>query len=163
MQMMAEAHLIHRALALRHVLVSSFHATDWRQVRVKIANYSLTGEGKHFYGDSVDLPMRWMAPEALDRRQWSEKSDVWAFGVLMWEIWSFGRCPFGVVQSDERVGQMVIDGKRLGRPPGAPAAVYDVMQRCWAHRPMDRPSFHELRAALLELFMAVHTEEVIDR
>ena len=154
MEQVVESELIHRDLALRNVLVFEFDAENPRKVRVKVTDYGLTREGQYYYGGKDTVPIRWMPPEALQRRRWSEKSDVWAFGVLMWELWSAALLPFAFVWSDENVGQQVCDGERLPRPSRCPESVYAVMQKCWAKRPQDRPSFRDLRNDLLELYGA---------
>ena len=77
--------------------------------------------------------MRWMPPEAIDRRRWSEKSDVWAFGVTLWEILSDAMMPFRFVGSDELVAQRVCSGERLTQPDGSPPALYALLQLCCDH------------------------------
>eukprot|EP00960_Hanusia_phi_P039119 753770-Hanusia_phi.AAC.3 len=89
--------VVHRDLAARNVLVFSWDHNDQTSIHLKIADYGLAVMASKGYGKgatvstagSVARPIRWMAPESITRRQYSEKSDVWAFGVTMWEIWTY--------------------------------------------------------------------------
>ena len=92
--------------------------------------------------------LRWMAPEMIRRREVSEKADVFAYGVLLWELWSHGEYPWQVVVDDAAVAQRIVNDKRLDRPVGCPQQAYDMMQRCWKADPSARPSFSELHAEL---------------
>uniref|UniRef100_A0A061S910 Fibroblast growth factor receptor 1 n=1 Tax=Tetraselmis sp. GSL018 TaxID=582737 RepID=A0A061S910_9CHLO len=152
MERITAEHLIHRNLALRNVLVFGFDADNPKAVRVKVADYGLTREGKYYYGGKGVLPLRWMSPEAITRRRWTEKSDVWAFGVLMWELWSAGVEPFAFVSSDEEVAKRIVSGEILPKPIGCSDNVYALMKRCWA-APAQRPTFRELRDDLLDLYV----------
>lgn len=100
------------------------------------------------------LPIRYMSPEAIQRNRWSEKSDVWAFGVLMWEVASMGAVPYqshGVFEADQGVQAGVCSGSlRLPQPPGCPDTMFKIMSACWNQRPAERPSFRQLRVMLQE-------------
>eukprot|EP00960_Hanusia_phi_P023797 702118-Hanusia_phi.AAC.1 len=91
-------------------------AVNHREIHLKIADFGLS-----LIAGSTELPMRWMAPESIRRRQYSEESDVWAFGVTMWEIWTYAEFPYGHL-SDDLVGSKVIQGERLRSPGACPAA-----------------------------------------
>uniref|UniRef100_A0A061QM73 C-src tyrosine kinase n=1 Tax=Tetraselmis sp. GSL018 TaxID=582737 RepID=A0A061QM73_9CHLO len=153
MMQLVEEGLIHRDLALRNVLVFGFSPENYRAVHVKVTDYGLTQEGLCYYGGSEAVPIRWMPPEALKRRKWSEKSDIWAFGVLMWELWSAAEVPFAFVSSDEEVARIVTRGQRLEKPEGCPDCVFALMQRCWEGQAECRPSFQELQTELLSLYV----------
>ena len=112
MEKVVETGLIHRDLALRNVLVFGLEPQDPRQVRVKVADYGLTRSGAYYYSCEDQVPVRWMPPEALLRRRWSEKSDVWSFGVLLWELWSAALVPYSFIGAEE-VARRVCDGDRL--------------------------------------------------
>ena len=104
--------------------------------------------------------MRYLSPEAIQRRRFSEKSDVWAFGVLLWEMASLGQVPYlslGVfVSNDDDIMAGVCAGSlRLPRPPGCPSCLYQLMTTCWEARPNARPSFQELRFHILEATMSL--------
>jgi len=153
MLQLVEEGLIHRDLALRNVLVFGFDPDNAGATEVKITDYGLTREGLCYYGGSEAVPIRWIPPEALKRRRWTEKSDVWAFGVLMWELWSAAQIPYSLIGSDEEVGRLVCSGRRLEQPEGCPDSVYTLMARCWEERAIHRPSFKELRAELLNIYV----------
>lgn len=92
-----------------------------------------------------DLPIRWIPPEVILKQEWSEKSDVWAFGVTMWEIFSNSHEPYAAdFPSDEDVVHHVMSGGRLPKPDGCPDLMYHMMQECWHLKPYDRPDFQEL-------------------
>ena len=117
--------VIHRDLAARNILVFQFDPNDWKKVQVKVTDYVLSllvnkgfsaGETVSTHSASAVGPIRWMAPEALSRRMYSNKSDVWAFGVLLWEIMTLGYVPYHTISEDKDVAQAVLDGERLPKP-----------------------------------------------
>jgi serine/threonine protein kinase len=91
------------------------------------------------------LPYRWMSPEAIQRRRWSEKSDVWAFAVTVWEMFTHGQVPYFVIPSDSEVAKQVVeDSLRLQRPTApteCPVGLYSVLQQCFHHSADSRPGF----------------------
>lgn len=93
------------------------------------------------------LPVRWTPPEVIARQEWSHASDVWAFGVTMWEVFSNGAEPYAALSNDDVV-RAVLGGARPERPPRCPSAVFALMQECWAYDPAARPTF----AAIVERF-----------
>ena len=99
-EQLIEHGVIHCDLATRNCLVFDFDAQDESRVKVKLTDYGLTKEGKYCYGGGDSIPMRWIPPETIKKRRWSETSDVWALGVLMWEMWSMADVPFAFVTSD---------------------------------------------------------------
>uniref|UniRef100_A0A061RYZ2 Protein tyrosine kinase n=1 Tax=Tetraselmis sp. GSL018 TaxID=582737 RepID=A0A061RYZ2_9CHLO len=156
MLQLAEEGLIHRDLALRNVLVFSFDPENHRAVEVTISDYGLTRQGSCYYGGSEAVPVRWMPPEALKKRRWSEKSDIWAFGVLMWELWSAADLPYAFIGSDEEVARRVCTcGDRLKKPEGCPDGVFALMERCWIEQASQRPSFRELKDELLDIYAGI--------
>ena len=116
--------VIHRDLAARNILVFQFDPNDWKKVLVKVTDYGLALlSDKGFSAEetvstqsaSAVGPIRWMAPESLSRRIYSSKSDVWAFGVLLWEIMTLGYVPYNQI-SDKDVVAAVLGGERLQNP-----------------------------------------------
>ena len=149
--------------AARNILVFQFDATDWTKVLVKVTDYGLallaekgTSAGKMVSTQGVSLagPIRWMAPESLSRRMYSTKSDVWAYGVLLWEILTLGLVPYHSIPTDEAVAEAVLAGRRLPRPDHCSEAVWAVMLSCWLNRPKERPTMAEILAKLQIAFAA---------
>ena len=104
------------------------------------------------------VPFRWMSPEALSRRRFSQASDVWAFGVTAWEILTNGDMPFAFIADDTIVAERVCGGVRLPRPAGGailcPEALWGILLSCWEAEPRDRPSFADLAKRLVEIEVA---------
>jgi serine/threonine protein kinase len=154
MAALSGAGMVHRDLATRNILVFAFDARDPAATVVKITDFGLAVD-RHYQthatvqGEAV--PFRWMPPEALQRRRFSEKSDVWAFGVTAWELLTGGQIPFAFIASNEAVAERVCGGERLKRPGECPDALWALMLRMWAERPADRPTFVEVADALVVL------------
>ena len=162
--MQLELHnVIHRDLAARNILVFDFDATDWKKVLVKVTDYGLAlladkgfsaGKMVSTHSASAAGPIRWMAVESLTRRVYSSKSDVWAFGVLLWEIMTLCFVPYHDISDDKEVARAVRAGERLPKPDNCPDDVYEIMKSCWRERPQDRPSMAEIYAMLQTAFAA---------
>ena len=93
------------------------------------------------------LPIKWMAPESINFRRFSTYSDVWMFGVCMWEILMYGIKPFQGVANEKVIGK-IENGERLPLPPNCPPTLYHVMMECWSYEPSKRPRFQELKTRL---------------
>uniref|UniRef100_A0A8C4QED1 non-specific protein-tyrosine kinase n=1 Tax=Eptatretus burgeri TaxID=7764 RepID=A0A8C4QED1_EPTBU len=139
--------IVHRDIAARNVLVS---AIDF----VKLADFGLS---RHMEDDSYykaskgKLPIKWMAPESINFRRFTTASDVWMFGVCMWEVLMLGVKPFQGVKNSEVVGR-IEGGERLAMPRDCPPTLYSVMSKCWSYEPMQRPGFQELTQQLGEVY-----------
>ena len=134
---------IHRNLAARNVMLSGRGA--------KIANFSqasYTPSGK-FVCDPGMILLRWTAPEVLSENTFSSKSDVWSFGVLLWEMFTHGELPYPKMK-DDTVREKIKSGYRLPKPKRCPQAIYTIMTECWASVPDGRPSFSVLADKLTE-------------
>lgn len=149
MSAVAAAGIIHRDLAARNVLV---FLTSPPHVKVAdIGLGRLSANGQSVVGTHVGVvPVRWAPIEAIsERRKWQlELSDVWSFGVLLWEIYTRGFVPYDMIQTDGEVAAHVCRGGRLEQPAECPDAVFQVMQACWAQRPQERPNFSTLTSWL---------------
>jgi serine/threonine protein kinase len=150
--------LVHRDVAARNVLVLRLNALDAGPVHVQLSDQGMARQGQSGYytsgagGATPDAqPVRWVPPEALLQGRWGEKSDVWAYGVLLWELWSQGELPYYAVKGDEGLIERVAKkGLRLARPEGCPPAVYAVMQRCWELLPANWPTVQQLQSLLMQ-------------
>ncbi|KAM8898209.1 tyrosine-protein kinase Tec isoform 1-T3 [Spinachia spinachia] len=130
---------IHRDLASRKCLVND-------SLVVKVSDFSMTRyvlDDQYTSSSGAKFPVKWSPPEVFNFCKYSSKSDVWSYGVLMWEVFTEGRMPFEQNQNHEVV-TMVTQGQRLFRPTMAPAPIYDIMQLTWQERPDGRPSFSQL-------------------
>ncbi|KAB5546768.1 hypothetical protein PHYPO_G00075740 [Pangasianodon hypophthalmus] len=130
---------LHRDLAARNCLVSDSHVvkvSDFGMARYVLDDQYLSSSGAKF-------PVKWSPPEVFNFCRYSSKSDVWSFGVLMWEVFTEGKMPFENNLNHEVV-TMVMQGHRLYRPKKAALRIYEIMQQCWQERPEERPSFRQI-------------------
>ncbi|XP_067210065.1 ALK tyrosine kinase receptor isoform X2 [Linepithema humile] len=137
---MEDAHFIHRDIAARNCLLT----TRAPGRIVKIADFGMAKDiyRSDYYkkGTKTIMPVKWMPPESFMDGLFTAKTDVWSFGVLLWEIFSFGYIPY-YGSSHREVMSMIMDGGRLEKPVGCPDPVYGIMMRCWQTVPEDRPNF----------------------
>ncbi|XP_041105143.1 focal adhesion kinase 1 isoform X24 [Polyodon spathula] len=134
---------VHRDIAARNVLVSS---TDC----VKLGDFGLSRymeDSSYYKASKGKLPIKWMAPESINFRRFTSASDVWMFGVCMWEILMYGVKPFQGVKNNDVIGR-IENGERLAMPHNCPPTLYSLMTKCWAYDPSKRPRFTELKAQL---------------
>ncbi|KAM7389484.1 hypothetical protein PAMP_023460 [Pampus punctatissimus] len=149
MAYLESSNFIHRDLAARNCLVS-------KNNEVKVSDFGMTRfvlDDQYTSSLCSKFPVKWSAPEVIKYCKFSSKSDVWSFGVLMWEVYNEGRLPYEN-RSNTEVVESLNAGLRLLKPRLAPEAVYLLMEWSWKEKPEDRPSFalllHEL-ASLLNL------------
>eukprot|EP01032_Pedospumella_encystans_P009812 gene9812-11523_t len=150
MQQLNRLGVLHRTLTSKNILVFTISNRSHRDVLVKVSDF---GVPSHLFTTSREenatFPVRWLAPEVLLRRLYSEKSDVWSLGVLMWEIFSLAMVPYCEIFTDKLVFRAVVEGTRLTAPVGCPAAVFErCLQPCWASTASERPSLETLLQAL---------------
>ncbi|XP_056378810.1 focal adhesion kinase 1 isoform X12 [Hyla sarda] len=134
---------VHRDIAARNVLVSSSDC-------VKLGDFGLSRymeDSTYYKASKGKLPIKWMAPESINFRRFTSASDVWMFGVCMWEILMYGVKPFQGVKNNDVIGR-IENGERLPMPPNCPPTLYSLMTKCWAYDPSRRPRFTELKAQL---------------
>uniref|UniRef100_A0A4W3JJS7 Tyrosine-protein kinase n=1 Tax=Callorhinchus milii TaxID=7868 RepID=A0A4W3JJS7_CALMI len=147
MEYLEKRNFIHRDLAARNCLVGENHV-------VKVADFGLS---RLMTGDTytahagAKFPIKWTAPESLAYNTFSIKSDVWAFGVLLWEIATYGMSPYPGIDLSQ-VYDLLEKGYRMEQPEGCPPKVYELMGSCWQWNPMDRPSFAEIHQAFDSMF-----------
>uniref|UniRef100_A0A672L2E2 Inactive tyrosine-protein kinase 7-like n=1 Tax=Sinocyclocheilus grahami TaxID=75366 RepID=A0A672L2E2_SINGR len=147
MEHLSNQRFVHKDLAARNCLISSK-----RQIKVSALGLSKDVYNSEYYHYRQSwIPLRWLPSEAVFEDDFSTKTDVWSFGVLMWEVFSFGELPYAELTED-KVLEALQEGKlKLSPPQGCPSRVFKLMVRCWAASPKDRLSFSDISAALSDL------------
>ncbi|KAL1122185.1 hypothetical protein AAG570_003590 [Ranatra chinensis] len=141
MQYLEEQRFVHRDLAARNILLASRH-------QAKISDFGLSRalEGEREYYKATKggrWPIKWYAPESYNFGEFSSASDVWSFGVTLWEMFSYGQQPYGTLRGTEVI-DLIDRGERLEKPERCPVEVYQTMEKCWAYLARDRPTFKNL-------------------
>lgn len=140
MEFLASRKCVHRDLAARNVLVASNYV-------VKVADFGLARDvykNDQYIKISPGLvPVKWMAIESLIDRVYSEQSDVWSFGVFLWELFTLGGSPYPGLPPTE-IYQFIMDGNRMDQPLDCPDQMYQMMRDCWMEKAEDRPNFAAL-------------------
>uniref|UniRef100_A0A224YMV3 Fibroblast growth factor receptor n=1 Tax=Rhipicephalus zambeziensis TaxID=60191 RepID=A0A224YMV3_9ACAR len=158
MEYLASKKCIHRDLAARNVLVVENNV-------MKIADFGLARDLHNidYYKKKSDgrLPVKWMAPEALFDRVYTTQSDVWSYGILLWEIMTLGGTPYPSVPI-EKLFQLLRDGHRMEKPQGCSLEVYVIMRECWNQSPYQRPTFTELVEDLDRILTFATDQEYLD-
>lgn len=144
MEFLSSQGIIHRDLAARNVLI-----TEDRICKVADFGFARDVADKHIYERKSDgrLPIRWMAPESLYDNIFSVKSDIWSFGILLWEIVTLGSTPYPGLSAND-VMKKVIEGYRLEKPEHCHRELYNIMYYCWEAEPSARPDFTDIVARL---------------
>ncbi|XP_072392187.1 vascular endothelial growth factor receptor 1-like [Diabrotica undecimpunctata] len=163
MEYLASRKVLHGDLAARNILLSDENI-------VKICDFGLA---KSMYKNdnykkcgNTPLPVKWMAIESIRDRVFSTQSDVWSYGIVLWELFSLGKTPYPGMEADEKLYYKLLDGYRLESPEYSPKEVYQVMTECWLAKPVERPSFTKLAeriGALLEETLRKHYIDLNDR
>ncbi|XP_067234714.1 vascular endothelial growth factor receptor 1 isoform X3 [Chanodichthys erythropterus] len=148
MEFLASRKCIHRDLAARNILLSNNNV-------VKICDFGLA---RDVYKDpdyvrkgDARLPLKWMAPESIFDKVFTTQSDVWSYGVLLWEIFSLGASPYPGLNIDEEFCHRLKEGTRMCPPEYSTPEIYSIMWACWEKNPEDRPSFTALVEILGDL------------
>ncbi|ELT94233.1 hypothetical protein CAPTEDRAFT_48307, partial [Capitella teleta] len=138
---------IHRDLAARNILLGPGKV-------VKVCDFGLARvvyNGDQYYKlTNGRLPMKWMAVESLKDRVFTTSSDVWAFGILLWEIVTMGATPYPNVALTNLYTYLA-EGNRMSQPANCSNEIYSMMLMCWCENPSDRPTFSNLREHLEQL------------
>ncbi|KAM5235305.1 tyrosine-protein kinase receptor TYRO3 [Ctenodactylus gundi] len=147
MEYLSSRNFIHRDLAARNCMLAE-------DMTVCVADFGLSRKiysGDYYrQGCASKLPVKWLALESLADNLYTVHSDVWAFGVTMWEIMTRGQTPYAGIENAE-IYNYLIGGNRLKQPPECLEDVYDLMYQCWSADPKQRPSFTCLRMALEDI------------
>ncbi|XP_063343755.1 platelet-derived growth factor receptor beta-like [Pelmatolapia mariae] len=145
MDFLSSRKCVHRDLAARNVLVCEgklVKVCDFGLARDLLKDQDYIARGNSF------LPLKWMSPESIFQNIYSSQSDVWSYGVLLWEIFSLGCSPYPDLPMTQEFYSALKRGYRMSRPDHAPEDMYDVMKRCWEEKPQSRPSFSSLLIAM---------------
>ncbi|XP_036383540.1 fibroblast growth factor receptor 1-A isoform X2 [Megalops cyprinoides] len=158
MEYLASKKCIHRDLAARNVLVTEDNV-------MKIADFGLARDIHHidYYKKTTNgrLPVKWMAPEALFDRIYTHQSDVWSFGVLLWEIFTLGGSPYPGVPVEE-LFKLLKEGHRMDKPSTCTHELYMMMRDCWHAVPSQRPTFKQLVEDLDRTLAMTSNQEYLD-
>lgn len=149
MKYLEEHNFVHRDLAARNVLLVTQHYA-------KISDFGLSkavAEEQNYYKAKGHgkWPVKWYAPECINYFKFSSKSDVWSFGVLMWEAFSYGQKPYKGMKGND-VMQMIESGQRMEAPANCPSEMYDLMRTCWTYKVDERPPFSVVEPRLRDYY-----------
>uniref|UniRef100_A0A8B9LAN9 receptor protein-tyrosine kinase n=1 Tax=Astyanax mexicanus TaxID=7994 RepID=A0A8B9LAN9_ASTMX len=159
MEYLASKKFVHRDLAARNCMLDESYT-------VKVADFGLARDvyDKEYYSvhnkSGVKLPVKWMALESLQTHKFTTKSDVWSFGVLLWELMTRGAPPYSDVNSFD-ITVFLLQGRRLLQPEFCPDALYNLMIECWHPKPKRRPTFSELVSRISAIFSSFSGEHYI--
>ncbi|XP_051979167.1 hepatocyte growth factor receptor isoform X2 [Xyrauchen texanus] len=159
MEYLASKKFVHRDLAARNCMLDESYT-------VKVADFGLARDvyDKEYYSvhnkHGVKLPVKWMALESLQTHKFTPKSDVWSFGVLLWELMTRGAPPYSDVNSFD-ITVFLLQGRRLLQPEFCPDPLYNVMIECWHPKPERRPTFSELESRITAIFSSFSGEHYI--
>ncbi|XP_066985787.1 vascular endothelial growth factor receptor kdr-like isoform X2 [Macrobrachium rosenbergii] len=147
--------VLHGDLAARNLLLAEANV-------VKISDFGLS---RDIYQDDVyfkrtgnPLPVKWLSIEAIRKKIFSVQSDIWSFGVTLWELFSLGSTPYPGVQFDNTFLLSLENGYRMEKPEYANTDLYKIMCQCWESVPQDRPSFRHLANRLSKMLMPETTQ-----
>ncbi|XP_030377361.1 tyrosine-protein kinase receptor torso isoform X2 [Scaptodrosophila lebanonensis] len=150
MEFLAQNKVVHRDLAARNVLISMDRT-------IKIADFGLSRDVYHenVYRKSSGgkLPIKWLALESLTHQVYTSQSDVWSFGVLLYEITTLGGMPYPSVAPSDLL-QLLRQGQRMKRPEGCPDEMFALMESCWCSIPAQRPTFTGIKHRLTAMILA---------
>lgn len=141
MEFLASKNCIHRDLAARNILLT--------QGRVaKICDFGLARDintdSNYVVKGNARLPVKWMSPESIFECVYTFESDVWSYGILLWEIFSLGNSPYPGMPVDAKFYKLIKEGYRMDAPEFAPSEMYQIMRSCWDPEPCNRPPFRKV-------------------
>ncbi|XP_048732970.1 inactive tyrosine-protein kinase 7-like [Ostrea edulis] len=153
MEHISNHRFVHKDLAARNILLTS-------RMELKISSLSMCRDvyaGEYFFHNQSFLPLRWAAPEVLLRNDYSTKSDVWAYGVFMWEVFSLGELPYPTLADEDVIRKLKNCDIQLPVTEQIPVELRDIIKKCMSENPRDRPQFSELCLHLSEMMTKCQT------
>lgn len=156
MDFLASRNCIHRDVAARNVLLTDRHVA-------KICDFGLArdimNDDNYIVKGNARLPVKWMAPESIFDCVYTVQSDVWSYGILLWEIFSLGKSPYPNVVVDTNFYKMIKDGRHMSQPDFAPPEMFDIMTQCWSLEHTERPTFGTI-ARLIHRLLPACTSQI---
>jgi len=116
-------------------------------------------ESSYYTSSNTKFPLRWTAKEVIQYKKFSSKSDVWAFGVVLWELMTRGQLPYPGMTNEAVIDGILNQHYRMPSPPGCPPGVHEMMLKCWAEVPADRAPFPEIASTLMDILDALPNED----
>ncbi|XP_071442937.1 tyrosine-protein kinase Shark isoform X2 [Hetaerina americana] len=158
MSYLEEKGFVHRDLAARNILLAS-------KVQAKISDFGLSralGVDSDYYRATQGgrWPIKWYAPESFNYGTFSHASDVWSFGVTLWEMFSYGKQPYSDLRGVQVI-QLVEKGERLPKPARCPEVVWELITKCWAYKSTERPTFSFLSDEFSSVAEYVNVQELV--
>ncbi|RZF43417.1 hypothetical protein LSTR_LSTR001678 [Laodelphax striatellus] len=150
MEYLSSRKIIHGDLAIRNVLLANHNI-------VKISDFGLSKNVYHYADENYvkkskqALPVKWMALESIADRVFSTHSDVWTYGIVLWELFSLAETPYAGMDDFERLFHKLKLGFRMERPPNATSDLYNLMLECWNKEPRARPSFTSISRIISDM------------
>jgi len=141
--------VVHRDIAARNFLVYQING----RYGVKISDFGMSREADQDYykTSNYQLPVRWCAPEVLTNRKFSSASDIWSFGVAIWEVLTLGQLPYYWLNNKDITGKIVDDHEKLKRPAQCPDELWSILELCFDDDPDLRPTFEHVLHSLNDI------------
>ncbi|XP_013930733.1 PREDICTED: mast/stem cell growth factor receptor Kit-like [Thamnophis sirtalis] len=141
MSFLSAKNCIHRDLAARNILLTHGRIT-------KICDFGLArdirNDSNYVVKGNARLPVKWMAPESIFECVYTFESDVWSYGILLWELFSLGSSPYPGMPVDSKFYKNIKEGYRMFSPEYAPPEIFNIMKSCWDSDPVKRPTFKQI-------------------
>ena len=159
MAFLAETQFVHKDLSARNCIVTPDGV-------VKVANFGISWqlypEAYCDIGELKNIPLRWMSAEALASGRFTTESDIWSFGVLLWELFMYGEFPYSDLTNAQVYSAIATEHQKLQKPEGCSAGVLKVMDMCWEDVPASRPAFLDLHERLYEVIVELQQNQTTE-